>query len=72
MGTRRKRLCYRARVSDATPGDASDRATGRDPREGAAVALGFEVEIEVHKWQNAFLVVVMPAGRVEGTGEDLA
>ena len=40
MGTRRgngKRLCYRARrarVSDATPGDASDRATGRDPREG--------------------------------------
>lgn len=39
---------------------------------GAAVALGFEVEIEVHKWQNAFLVVVMPAGRVEGTGEDLA
>ena len=39
---------------------------------GAAMALGFEVEIEVHKWQNAFLVVVMPAGRVEGTGEDLA
>ncbi len=55
----------RARIAAATAGDASGHATGPDRWRGAA-ASGLEIKIEVHKRQDALLVVMMPASRVEG------